>query len=186
MIYWRCLRPADDHKPVPWLWFPISPSYGRMLPRSLHPRLMCGQGAANLGDMVRLWLRSMEKKMVKKEKTTLPRSSHLQCRIPLRYCTISISWLEHFSTPFPVKIQSKTCTCGTPKPLCELIAPKSNCRSSETPLHINLQSSHTGTCYYHQDLHTVSHSQYDCTNLRVCFNAGEGRWEVSSPSQTSN
>ena len=57
-----------------------------------------------------------------KEKTKLPRSSHLHCRIPLRYSTLSTSWLVNINpTPFEdtrqsLRVRKHPCLLTNPCP----------------------------------------------------------------------
>ena len=107
------------------------------------PTLFCGPEAANLGDLMRLWVRSgvqknllrlfkgswkrighlewgalpadetyrqaiwFQGKWLLKREDNASRSSHLHCRIPFRYRTLSTSWLENINpTPFQGTKQS--------------------------------------------------------------------------------
>ena len=63
-----------------------------------------------------LWVRTIRRtRVVKQEKTTIPRTSNLHLRIPLLYNTFSTSWLENFGTiPSTVSGPTELSNCSVP------------------------------------------------------------------------
>ena len=81
MISGRMLRPAEDPKPVLWVWLPILFRQLRTYFVDSPSSTSVTRTSASIGDLMWLWV-SMKNN---RKKTTPSRSSHLLCRTPLRY-----------------------------------------------------------------------------------------------------